>query len=673
MKRLLLAGWFVACLSGCTTFNDLEADDAAAITPCTNGVRDANELGVDCGPACQRTCDGASCAGDAECASGKCTGGACAASANKKCGVGLPNPCKDGEGCGVDADCTSDYCNKTCGAPAADVHTDGRRNGGETGVDCGGGAPACDEGQICKTSDDCKGTCADGKCNAPSTTDGKKNGDESDIDCGGATAPKCGLDKACGSNADCQLDACTAGKCTTPTSSDGTKNGSETDVDCGGRGVSGDGVTYQAPRCPIEKTCAMGTDCLTGACSPGMKCAVPSCATAETAGITSCGQGETGEATAKHDSCCTSLVLPTRTTRRLDKYEVTAGRFRTFLTSAGPDLRTWATKFAKANPSSQLAKLMASFPVVTEILPKADLADELSLTAHMTTDIDNYNGVRGCYNGDGSFSSNTYWMDATHEAEFGLPPRSLPRTTSDEKPLNCAQPLLFTLFCAWDGGELATFADYIDVWPAPQPFPWGDTNFCTKTGGVGSPGGYFPCDAYNWCNGPTGNGGFTCQDLTLQSFDEPGIFYEFPKNTDRSKDSEPLIAAPGRFPKDLTKVKSANGQGWYDVFANMGEYTGDFAPAADPTSVLATFCDRSGEPAAGAATCNRTVPEDNNAVVTGTLHSNIPQVGVVGSTWEGHQYGPPSGTPDAPAKSATPITFQYGKFGARCVRPAANY
>lgn len=576
MSKLWLLVWVAVCAvigsSGCTTFDDLAATQ---ITPCTNGVRDTGELGVDCGPVCSRTCDGAVCGSDTQCASAKCSGGICAATAGKKCGVGLSNACNAGDGCGVDADCTTDYCM----APGADVHTDGRRNGGETGTDCGGGiAPACAAGLGCKTNDDCLGVCQDDKtCAAPGPTDGKKNGDETDVDCGGATAPKCALDKLCLANSDCELDACTAGKCVTPTSTDGVKNGGETDVDCGGNGVSGGGLTYQAPRCTVDKTCAAGTDCLTGACAPGLKCEVPSCSTSEVAGITSCGQLETGAAGSVHDSCCTSLVMPTRTTRRLDKYEVTAGRYRAFLTKTGPNLRAWATQFAVDHPTSQLATLMTSFPIVTSILPKQDLADDLSLTAHLSFDIDNYDGVRGCYNGAGSFSANTYWQDDTHEKEFGLPTRTLPRTTSDEKPMNCAMPLMLTAFCAWDGGELATAADYADVWPTTQAFPWGPTNLCTKTGGQGAPGGYFPCDAYNWCNGPTMNGGFTCQDLTLTSVDEPGIFYEFPRNTDRSKDNEVLIAAPGRFPMDVTALKSANGQGWYDLFGNLGEYTGDFA------------------------------------------------------------------------------------------------
>jgi hypothetical protein len=43
-------------------------------------------------------------------------------------------------------------------------------------------------------------------------------------------------------------------------------------------------------------------------------------------------------------------------------------------------------------------------------------------------------------------------------------------------------------------------------------------------------------------------------------------------------------------------------------------------------------------------------------------------VGLVGDSWEGHQYQNPGKSP-----SAWYATGQYGKFGARCVRPASPY
>jgi hypothetical protein len=305
--------------------------------------------------------------------------------------------------------------------------------------------------------------------------------------------------------------------------------------------------------------------------------------------------------------------------------------------------------------------MLASYPVLLNLFPQADRNDNMSLTAHMSFDIDNYDGNRGCYNDDGSYSANTYWQDAAHLSDFGLPPRSLARTVSDEKSLNCAQPIMFTAFCAWDGGELAMLADFHDVWPTAQSFPWGNANHCTQGGGLGGPGDYKPCPAYNLCNGGYENGGFKCQNLSLAVNGEPGVFYEFPLGTDRAKDNSPLIAAPGRFPLDETNAKSG-GEGWRDLFGNLAEYTGDFSPAAQP-GILTTFCDMSAGPVGGQATCTRVKREGQ----TGTLHTNIPQVGLVGSAWEGHQYGP--GKPD----STIPATFQYGKFGARCVRPANPY
>jgi hypothetical protein len=431
--------------------------------------------------------------------------------------------------------------------------------------------------------------------------------------------------------------------CDPATSTDGLKNGTETDVDCGGG----------APKCIFGKTCSVAGDCSSAACSAGTgTCTLHSCATLETAGIVTCGAGETGAMGATHESCCKSLTLPTRTTKRLDKYEITSGRFRTFLTQAGPDLRTWVTSYVAAHPTSQLATLVG-LGTVTTIYPDADRFDAHSLTAHMELDIDNYNGIRGCYNGAGDYAANTYWEDATHEADFGIPARSLPRSVSDEKPLNCAMPMMFAAFCAWDGdAQLATLADYHDAWV--DTYPWGAADIHRPQ--------------YNWCNGTYDNGGFTCQcDGThnaigtaacpapasqFQVDGENGVFYEYPLATDRSLDNEPLIAAPGRMTGDASRL-TGDGEHWMDLWANLAEYTGDF------TASTADWCDFSVD--GGAGGCTRT-----NKGGTGVHYTNIPKAGIIGVSWEGHQY-------DRGSTAAFQVTFQYGKFGGRCVRPVANY
>lgn len=639
--------WFALAGVGAVVTLTIAACDAPSVDPppavtlggCTNGARDPDENGADCGGACEKACDGEACSSADACASGKCESGRCGASPGKTCGIGLPNLCTDGETCAQDGDCSSDFCEANkCAPPAANVHEDGRRNGGETGTDCGGtAAPAktCPAGEPCKTSDDCQSVCNASVCAEPSATDGKKNNGESDIDCGGANAPPCTVGKVCATNADCQLKACSTSKaCAQPSASDATLNGGETDVDCGGQGVTEGSFTYSPPRCKEGQTCAIDADCNTKtACAPtSKKCVTPSCATAETAGIVTCGAKEVADPTKVHETCCKSLVLPTRSTRRLDKYEITSGRFRTFIQKVGPNIRQWVANYRAANPSSQLAQLAAVAPNTSNIFP-ATKTGPLGLVAHLSFDIDNYNGVRGCYNGNGNYGANTYWQDDMDQAQYGLPSRHLPRSESDTKPMNCVMPIMFAAFCAWDGGaELALHADYMDAWGATT-YPWSNTDILRPN--------------YNWCNGRPGNGGWNCQNTALGG--GTGIFYAQPPNTNEQS-LEVWIAAPGRFVNDASALKG-NGESWMDLYGNMAEYTGNFTASADD------FCDFSGAPAAGATLCTRTLKAGN-----GTRYTNIGRVGLVGSAWEGHQYGKTSGT------NAWYATGQYGKFGGRCVR-----
>lgn len=666
-------------LSGCST-NGAETNDAADAS--TNEAGDvATPPPLPCGRLTTPCPEGRTCEGAADCSSGLCREGSCRTvspadgakngdETDIDCGGTKAPACADGKGCAVDADCKSTVCKmNVCQAPTS---TDGVKNGDETGIDCGGTttmAPRCATGLGCLADTDCNNVLCDTvqkKCKAPSNDDGIKNLDETDIDCGGptATAVRCPTGKGCALSSDCANVLCnvTTMICDPPTSIDGLKNGTESDVDCGG------GAETNAPKCPIDKSCAAATDCASGGCSValGNKCAPRSCATAEVAGINSCGAIETGQpgADAAHDSCCTSLVLPTRTTRRLDKYEITSGRYRNFLANVGPDVRNWVNAYAAANPGSQLATLSTA-PIVDgainavstlqTLYPSVDRFGPHSLTAHTALDIDNYGGVRGCANYDGAYSANTYWQDETHYADFGLPPRSLPRSLSDEKPLNCAMPLMLAAFCAWDGGELALIADYHDAWT--QAYPWGATDTLRPS--------------YNWCNGTYNNGGFKCQCDGINNLGAAcpaggfaglsgaGVFYEWPRNTDRSKDNEPLIAAPGRIATDATSAKS-NGQSWMDLYANLAEYTGDFGYPAN-----LDFCDFSVAPSAGATTCTRA----NKSGALGTLYTGIPRAGIIGQTWEGHRYN--RGTTGT--GGGFNVTFQYGKFGGRCVRPADPY
>jgi hypothetical protein len=667
---------FAALIVGCPS--------TATDTPTDGDAGPDTDAAIDTGPPCSRmtTPCGANkaCKGAPDCASGLCRDNLCHDVApadgvkngdetDVDCGGTKAPACGDNKGCVIAPDCTSSVC--VAGICQPPSPTDGVQNGDETGKDCGGAkAPKCPAGEGCNATADCdkiKCDTVNKKCLPAAHDDGILNLDETGIDCGGPTmtVARCATGEGCVATTDCNNVLCNGMTklCDPPTSTDGLANGTETDKDCGG------GAPTNAPKCVIDQKCKAGTDCTSGGCSVGLgnKCTLLSCATSEVAGISSCGAKETGDPAAVHESCCKSLVLPTRTMKRLDKYEITAGRFRSFLTAIGPtgNVRAWVQAYVAANPTSQLSTMLASFPSLASLYPAMARFDNMSLTAHMSLDIDNYNGIRGCANYNGSYSANTYWQDYDL-TDFGLPKRPTPRAVSDEKSLNCAMPIMFAAFCAWDGGEMPVYADYLDVWT--QAFPWGPTDLQRPN--------------YNWCNGPYNNGGFTCQCAPPDGVHPPiipagstcpaggfmapdgekGIFYEFPLNTDRSKDNEPLIASPGRMQTDATALTS-NGESWYDIFANLAEYTGDFAP--NPNSTLATFCDLSAGPIAGQPTCTRT--DGGVTKGPGTLHTGIPQIGMVGNSWEGHQYFKKS------KASSLPATFQYGKFGARCVRPATPY
>ena len=135
---------------------------------CTNGIKDDGEEGVDCGGVCPTKCTGSGCTTGDQCASGKCDNGLCGAPAGKPCGVGVPTQCNDGDKCELDKDCSSGFCDGAkCGQPAAGSHTDGKKNAGETGIDCGGSVKTtqpCPDGQGCIDSTDCVGTCTNQVC-----------------------------------------------------------------------------------------------------------------------------------------------------------------------------------------------------------------------------------------------------------------------------------------------------------------------------------------------------------------------------------------------------------------------------------------------------------------------------------------------------------------------------
>ena len=136
----------------------------------------------------------------------------CPADIGRSCGERRPI----GADCTEDSQCDSEYCAEGhCEAPSC---VDEDKNGNETDVDCGGpDCEACETGDRCRTNSDCRtGACnmtgETGICTSPSCADGRKNGQETGVDCGGM-CPGCEAGKSCAADRDCRTNRCDNGKC----------------------------------------------------------------------------------------------------------------------------------------------------------------------------------------------------------------------------------------------------------------------------------------------------------------------------------------------------------------------------------------------------------------------------------------------------------------------------
>ncbi len=246
-----------------------------ALPGCDDNVKNGQESSVDCGgPSCLKCAISKACNANADCvtntcSNGKCVGGPCengvkdTGEADVDCGGSCTLPCATGLACAVARDCASNLCvGNTC---ISDACRDRVRNGGETDADCGGTTciARCTAGQTCSVNADCSSSLCNTTtrtCVADACHDGLLTAaTESDIDCGGSCATKCEVNRVCTAGGDCVSGVCnaTTGRCVPNGCFDGVKNGSETDLDCGGN---------CDPKCAVNKTCAAGTDCQSGAC-----------------------------------------------------------------------------------------------------------------------------------------------------------------------------------------------------------------------------------------------------------------------------------------------------------------------------------------------------------------------------------------------------------------------
>lgn len=410
----------------------------------------------------------------------------------------------------------------------------------------------------------------------------------------------------------------------------------------------------------------------------------PSCKGSTGAGITTCGKDE-----AATDDCCTSLTLPKTKTRTLDKYEVTAGRMRRFI-EANPNVRQFAKDFATAHPSSQLGSIAKSFPAKGEfgayldVLPNGppnggESLDETLALGGFPQDAMNYeDGCAIAATGKFGYGAATYWQDPKDLKVYKLGNkkdgvRNFSKDELDKKALNCVSALMYAAFCAWDGGELARTSDYYEVWRHDQvpasaatgaakvTIPWTDV---------------LPWGQFNWRNGHNG----ACPKGWPGCEADPPIFYSFPTpNTTPQDDDSPEVAAPGRFPKDVTKAVSGDGSGWFDLGGNLMDQAWPNTKLVPDTQ---GFCETAAGSGGATATtkCDRDQPKtaDHDADPrpgTFRFKGNVPPVVLVGSSFEVHfnraQAYFASATDDESkivAGDIKPMHFQYGKIGGRCAR-----
>ncbi len=443
---------------------------------------------------------------------------------------------------------------------------------------------------------------------------------------------------------------------------------------CGGPAA----VDDPALRCEDGVACQVGTDCRSGVCSgaSGLCVAGASCGVGagdSRSGIETCGVGETAGGGAGHESCCKSLPLPFEPARRLDKYEVTAGRVRRFVAAitaqyGTTDIRQFAYDYAAANPDSQLGYLAANYPTVVDVLPhSAALSAKPPLAVHLGVyPLDPMNSLDGCWVGSGSYGHPTYWQDPATLRAFGIDnngSRRFSQAALDEKPMNCAMSLMFMAFCAWDGGELANMTDYQQVW-GQNPQPVGATTVYVPWASILAPG------EFNWRNGQ--NGTFDCIAgwpgcVPKDTWPPQQIFYQYPAGVASANDASGLISAPGRFPYDVTAVTSANGEGWMDIGGLSLESGWVPEPPGAPAGAIADICDVSARPGPGETGCVR---QGTNGVLR--HEGELPHLPLVGYSWEGHaRYNEAylAGNAALPA-NWKPVTFQYGKTGGRCARLA---
>jgi hypothetical protein len=154
------------------------------------------------------------------------------------------------------------------------THTcsDGKKNGHETGTDCGGSdCAACEDGNGCVVAEDCTSHyCGTSRlCSVPSCDDKMLNDEESDVDCGRG-CPLCAVGRKCNGPEDCTSGSCDddSKRCVcAPTAVCGANECGTKPDGCGGM-LTCPTSCSATESCNRDRVCVCDPNkCPTGACS----------------------------------------------------------------------------------------------------------------------------------------------------------------------------------------------------------------------------------------------------------------------------------------------------------------------------------------------------------------------------------------------------------------------
>ena len=465
-----------------------DADAADAPVPSDGNSMDAADASsIDAADAAPLKPNGVACGAKAECTSGNCVDGVCC---NTACGVGEPNDCQ------------------ACSAVAGGTAADGTCSPRASTVVCRAAAGACDVAEKC---DGVAATCpADTKASVGTTCGvGSCSGSTAIAasTCNGVGVCQSGASTTCGfgcSGAFCAGDPCATVTCNTPPST--TCANASTRRTYASSGTCAGGTCSYAPTdtvclSPPATTCANGTtlrtyastgSCASGTCSyaptdtacpSSGTCAAGVCAapTGTPKSCQSAGDGRDNCGPSANESCCTSLPvagIATATFSRsydgmtttcnggaictdpqykaqvsdfkLDKYEITVGRFRTYVAAALGGWRPSAAagKHAHLNSGAGLAN-------------GAGYEPGWDATWNTTT---NFPVASTTWDANLNCTGGGTWSSAAGAIE--------------KQPINCLTWYDAAAFCIWDGGFLPSEAEwnYAAAGGTEQrAFPWGST------------------------------------------------------------------------------------------------------------------------------------------------------------------------------------------------------